>query len=152
MQTAQILDNAIEIQDDKLFEVKQVYQILNIANFCNKCGNCNTFCPSNSAPYIEKPRFYLTISSFNSVKEGYFMSRFKDRKNLIFKKDGSITTLTELPDEYLYETDYVFGRFSKNEFKLLEVKFKTPCVKEIHFNHAAEMSILIKGADNLVFG
>jgi putative selenate reductase len=152
MQTAQILDNGtIEIHDDKVFEVKQIYQILNIANFCNKCGNCNTFCPSKSAPYIEKPRFYLTISSFNSVNEGYFMSRLKDRKNLIFKKDGSIATLTELPDEYIYETDYVFGRFSKNEFKLLEVKFKTPCVKEIHFDHAADMSILLKGADNLVF-
>ena len=153
LQTAQIRDNGtIEIQDDKVFEVKQIYQILNIANFCNKCGNCNTFCPSGSAPYIEKPRFYLTISSFNSAEEGYFMARLKGRKNLTFKKDGSITTLTELPDEYLYETDYVFVRFSKNEFKLLEVKFKTPCVKKIHFNHAAEMSILIKGADNLVFG
>jgi putative selenate reductase len=153
LQTARIRDDGtIEIQNDKVFEVNQIYQILNIANFCNECGNCNTFCPTGSAPYLEKPRFYLTISSFNTAREGYYMARLKDRKNLIYRKDGSITTLTEFPDEYLYETDYVFARFSKNEFKLLEVKFKTPCVTEIHFNHAAGMSILIKGADNLVFG
>jgi hypothetical protein len=52
----------------------------------------------------------------------------------------------------LYETDHVFARFNKSDFNLTEVKFKTPCVKQVQFEHAAEMSILIKGADNLVFG
>ena len=51
----------------------------------------------------------------------------------------------------MFETDHVFARFSKDDFKLLEVKFKTPCVKQVQFEHAAEMSILIKGADKLVF-
>jgi putative selenate reductase len=153
LQSAAFLDNGmIEIQNDKVFEVKQKYQILNIANFCNGCGNCNTFCPTGHAPYKEKPGFYLTISSFNEAEEGYYLAKLKDKNNLICKENGSIKTLTELPDEYLYETDHVFARLSKDEFKLLEVKFKTPCVKQIHFQHAAEMSILIKGADNLVFG
>jgi len=153
LQMAAIVDNGrIEFQTDKVFEVKQKYQILNIANFCNECGNCNTFCPTGNAPYLEKPRFYLTISSFNEAEEGYFLAKLKDKKNLIFKHQKSIETLTELPDDYLYETDHVFARFSKNEFEILEVKFKTPCVKQVRFEHAAEMSILIKGAENLVFG
>jgi putative selenate reductase len=153
LQSAAILDNGmIKIQSDKVFEVKQKYQILNIANFCNECGNCNTFCPTGYAPYKVKPKFYLTISSFNEAEEGYYLAKLKDRKNLIFRQSGSIKTLTELPDEYLYETDHVFGRFSKSDFKLLEVKFKTPCIKQVHFERVAEMSILIKGADNLVFG
>ena len=152
LQKAVILDNSsIEFQSDKVFEVKQKYQILNIANFCNECGNCNTFCPTGSAPFKEKPKFFLTISSFNEAEEGYYLAKLKDKKNLIFRHQGSIETLTEQSDEYLFETDNVFARFSKNEFKLLEVEFKTPCVKQVHFEHAAEMSILIKGADNLVF-
>jgi putative selenate reductase len=153
LQMAVMPDNKlIEIQSDKVFEVKQKYQILNIANFCNECGNCNTFCPTSSAPYKEKPRFYLTISSFNEAEEGYYLAKLKDRKNLIFKQQGSIETLTELSEEYMFETDHVFARFSKDEFKLLEVKFKTPCVKQVQFEHAAEMSILIRGAEKLVFG
>jgi putative selenate reductase len=152
LQKAVMSDNKfIEIQSDKIFEVKQQYQILNIANYCNECGNCNTFCPAGSAPYKEKPKFYLTISSFNETEDGYFLERLKDKKNLIFKQQWSIETLTELHEEYMFETDHVFARFSKDVFKLLEVKFKTPGVKLVQFEHAAEMSILIKGADKLVF-
>jgi putative selenate reductase len=152
LQSASIVDHGrIEIQDDKIFEVKQKYQIINIANFCNECGNCNTFCPTGSAPYKEKPRFFLTMSSFNESDEGYYLSRLNNKKNLIFKQQESTETLTELPDEYLYENDHVLARFDKDKFTILEVKFKTPCIKQAQFEHAAEMSILIKGADNLVF-
>ena len=152
LQKASILDNgSIEIQHDKVFEVTQKYQIINIANFCNMCGNCSTFCPTKSAPYKEKPKFYLTISSFNEAEEGYYLAKLKNRKNLIFKQKGSIITLSELADEFQYETDYVTARFSRDEFKLLEVKVKTPCIKQAHFEHAAEMSILIKGAEKLTF-
>jgi putative selenate reductase len=152
LQKAVILDNgSVEINSDRIFEVKQKYQILNIANFCNECGNCNFFCPTSSAPHKKKPRFYLTVSSFNDAEEGYYLTTLKERKNLIYKHQGSTETLTELSDEYIYETDQVYGRFSKDEFKLLEVKIKTSGVKMIQFEHAAEMSILIKGADNLIF-
>jgi putative selenate reductase len=141
----------VEIIDDRVFELKQKHQILNIANFCNDCGNCSTFCPTKSAPYREKPKFHLTISSFNEAEEGYYLAKLTGRKNLIFKHKGRIETLSELGDEYLFESEYVFGRFSKDEFRLLEAKIKTPCVKQVHFEHAAEMSILIRGAENLVF-
>jgi putative selenate reductase len=144
-------DGKIEILNDKVFEIKQKYQIINIANFCNECGNCSSFCPTNSAPYKEKPKFYLTQSSFNNAEEGYYLEKPEVRKHLIFKQQGSIETLTELSGEYLFETDNIFARISKDEFKLLEVKFKTSLLKQVHFEHAAEMSILIKGADNLVF-
>lgn len=142
---------AVEITEDRVFEAAQKYQILNIANFCNECGNCNTFCPTSGAPYREKPGFYLTVSSFNDAEEGYFFANLKDRKNLIFKHKDHITTLTELPGEYIYENDYVIGRFSKERFRLLEAEFKTPCVREAHFIKAAEMSVLIKGAEDMVF-
>jgi putative selenate reductase len=153
LEKAVALENGeVEIVDDKIFEVLQKYQILNIKNFCNECGNCSTFCPTNSAPYKEKPKFFLTISSFNEAEEGYYFARVKDKKNLIFRQKENIETLTEFSDAYLFETDFVLARFSKSDFKILDVKFKTPCVKEAQFRHAAEMSILIKGAENLVFG
>lgn len=152
LQKAVIGENGkIEILNDKQFEIKQKYQILNIANFCNECGNCNTFCPTSSAPYKEKPKIYLTINSFKEAEEGYYLSKLEDRSVLIFRKKGEIKTLTENKDEYIYETDYLFGRFKKDSFEVLEARNKVACVKELRFEHAAIMSVILHGAKNLEF-
>lgn len=140
----------MEYQPDSNFSVRQKYQVLNIANFCNECGNCATFCPAEGAPYMDKPKIHLTTESFNNCDEGYMFVRLKDKVNLIFKQKGGFKTLSEVGNEYVYETDHVFARFSHNNFKLLEAKAKTPCVKQIQFQHAAEMSIIIQGAKKAV--
>lgn len=142
-------NGALEYQPDKDFVINQRYQILNIANFCNECGNCGTFCPTDSAPYMAKPKIHITTESFNKCEEGYMVVNLKDRINLIYKQPGGFKTLSEIGDEFIYETDHVFARFNKNDFKLLEAKAKTPCVKQIQFQHAAEMSIIIQGAKQL---
>jgi len=142
-------DGTIEVTDDRLFEVKQQYQILNIANYCNECGNCSTFCPTSGAPYKDKPKLYLTIPAFNTTSEGYYFARLKERVNLIYKKDNNITTLTELPEGYLYENDFVSARFSSDEFSISDVKFKTPCMREARFERAARMFIIIQGAKSV---
>ncbi|MGB8358043.1 MAG: FAD-dependent oxidoreductase, partial [Bacteroidales bacterium] len=139
----------IVLYDDGRFEINQKYQILNIANFCNECGNCNTFCPTSGAPYRDKPRFYLTISSFNQAEEGYYFAVLKDKKNLIFKQNNNFTTLSVTRDGYIFETDYVSAKFSKVGFIMSDVNFRTPCLKEVHFRQAAEMAILLKGAESL---
>ncbi len=139
-------DGTIVFEEDGIFEIRQSYQILHIANFCNECGNCDTFCPTSGAPYREKPKFWLTTASFNEAEEGYFLSVLRDRKNLIHKRKGSFATLTEISDKYIYETDFVSATFSRETFRLTEVKFLTPCIKEAHFLKAAEMAVLLQGA------
>ncbi|MDF1561192.1 MAG: putative selenate reductase subunit YgfK [Bacteroidales bacterium] len=143
-------DGTIRFEDDTAFSVTQKYQILNIANFCNECGNCTTFCPTAGAPFRDKPRFYLTTASFNAAEEGYFLSLLKDRKNLIYKHKGSFSTLTEMPGVYIYETDFVRATFDRETFRLKEAKFLTPCVREARFVRAAEMALLIEGAESLL--
>jgi putative selenate reductase len=143
-------EGTIGFEDDCMFEIKQQYQVLHIANFCNECGNCNTFCPTSGAPHREKPRFYLTIVSFNEASEGYFLSVLKDRKNLIHKHKGSFATMTEMADKYIYETDFVSATFARETFRLTEVKFLTPCIKEAHFRKAAEMALLLQGAESVL--
>lgn len=143
-------DGTTEIQPDFTFEVKQTIQILNIANYCNECGNCSTFCPTQGAPYMDKPKFHLTTKSFNENDEGYMLSQLKDRNILIFKQKGGIKTLSETFDEYIYETDHVYARFEKHSFKLKEAKALTPCVRQIQFQHAAEMSVILEGAKQVM--
>ncbi|MEW5844949.1 MAG: putative selenate reductase subunit YgfK [Bacteroidota bacterium] len=143
-------DGTIEVQPDFTFEVKQNIQILNIANFCNECGNCSTFCPTEGAPYMDKPKLHLTTKSFKDDDEGYMLSILKDRLVLIFKQKGGIKTLSETSDEYIYETDHVYARFDRHSFKLKEAKALTPCVRQIQFQHAAEMSVIIEGAKQVM--
>lgn len=140
-----------EISFDKIFEVKQAYQIINIANFCNECGNCSTFCPTSGAPYRDKPKIYLTIKSFKENEEGYYLSRLNDKEVLIYKDKGGIKTLTKSNGEYIYETDFIIARLSIDTLNLVEVKRLANCVKEVHFEHAAIMSIVLKGIKDILF-
>jgi hypothetical protein len=51
---------------------------------------------------------------------------------------------------YIYETKQVRAMLDPETFRLREVVFKTPCVKEYRFTFAAEMSVILKGATQLI--
>lgn len=142
-------DGKIELKDDRLFEITQKYQILNIGNFCNECGNCSTFCPTAGVPYRDKPKLFLTVQAFNEAEEGYYLARLKGKINLIFREGKNITTLTETAEGYLYENDYVSARFSHGSFVMSDVSFKTPCIREAHFEKAAKMLVVMIGAKTI---
>ncbi|MCK5029069.1 MAG: putative selenate reductase subunit YgfK [Bacteroidales bacterium] len=137
-----------EIENEGLFEVNQKYQILNIANYCNECGNCNTFCPTNSAPYKEKPKFWLTKSSFDLAEEGYYV---ENTNTILCKRNNELVSLSETQDEYIYITDKFEANLSKVDLSVLKINFMSKEKFEANFYHAAEMSILLKATKNLVF-
>ncbi|HRW62391.1 MAG TPA: putative selenate reductase subunit YgfK [Bacteroidales bacterium] len=141
----QCSNGEILIENEGIFEINQKYQILNIANFCNECGNCNTFCPTNSAPYKEKPKFWLTKLSFEISQEGYFI----ENQIIHYKHNGEIYQLIENLDEFIYITNKVEAKLSKKDFSIIHVEFKSPDIKEHQFYRAAEMSVLLKAARNL---
>ncbi len=126
---------------DGIFEVNQKYQILNIANFCNECGNCNTFCPTNSAPYKEKPKAHLTKVSFDNAPEGYFMD--KSKQTLYFKSEDSFASLTDVNDRYIFESNGTIVSIDR-EFNILEVAGNMN-KEEFTLHEAAKMSVVMKG-------
>ncbi len=132
------------IVEDGIFEVKQKYQIINIANFCNECGNCNTFCPTSSAPYKEKPKLYLTKESFDNAEEGYFMD--KTAGKFLFKHKNLIYTLTENTDNFIFEAPSATIKLGKNDFRVLDVSVSDAKFVEINLNIAAIMRIVVMGA------
>jgi len=146
LQKAVRVGEKVEIQSDTVFKVDQQYQILNLADFCNECGNCTAFCPTAGMPYRDKPRFYLTIKSFNEVDEGYFLSCLPQKDILIYKEKGGIRTLEKENGQWIYETDHVKATFLEDTFELLNVVFKVPCANQVHFRMAAEMSLLYHAA------
>ena len=143
-------ENGIVLEANKIIEIKQNIQILNIADFCNECGNCQTFCPSSGAPYKDKPHFYLSVMSFKDAESGYFMNKLKDRNVLIFKEKEAIKTLTSFNNNFIYETDQILAEISGAKFEVGKVVFKAGCVKEAYFDFAAEMYVLMKGAEIMI--
>ncbi len=149
LQKAVRQDDGIILENDKIFEIKQEFQIINIADFCNECGNCNTFCPTKSAPYKEKPHFYLTVKSFNDTESGFFISKPGNKTILIQKNKGRFNTLTKTKDEYNYETEEVIAIFDQNSFQLKNVEIRVPCVKTAFFENAATLKVLLEGVQHL---
>lgn len=142
-------DGTIASEPDKIFEVNQQFQILNIRDLCNECGNCTSFCPSSGRPFADKPGIGLSLKSLNREGTGFFLSHLADKSVLIYKEQESIRTLSLTGGNYVYETNQVKAVIDPDSFDLLEVKFLTPCVREFHFEFAAEMSIILKGASLL---
>ncbi|MEE4196122.1 MAG: putative selenate reductase subunit YgfK [Bacteroidales bacterium] len=148
-QVKQLEDGQVEIENQGMFEINQRYQILNIGNFCNECGNCNTFCPTNSAPYKEKPKFWLTKSSFDKAEEGYYFDQHK--KILFNKQKNQIVSLAESQNDYIYTSKEVIATLDKKDLSLLDIQFQNRQETIIEFQQAAEMSVLIEASKNLVF-
>jgi putative selenate reductase len=137
-------DNDTKFEVINYFEIKQTNQILNIADFCNECGNCVTFCPTNGSPFQTKPRFYLTEESFNKEEFGYFISE----NQIKFKSEAGIESLLLNSSNLIYENKNVIVSFNKNNFDLVETKFKTDDMNEIILERATEMYYLLINLKN----
>jgi len=144
-----VLTDAYVLEYTGELEVSQKYQIINIGDFCNECGNCTTFCPTNGAPYRDKPKFYLTSKSFKEVENGFMLSKLNDKTVLIHKSLGEVTTLTLKDKQYVYESEKVKGYFGAENFFLTAVEFIDKEIKEFEFSEAAEMRIMFDAAFNL---
>lgn len=148
---AETKNGKVTIIEDKILNIDQQYQVLNISDFCNECGNCTTFCPTNGSPYKDKPKFYLTSQSFEKAPIGYFISKTDSSKTIHFKDNDGIKTLTLQNGNYIYETKNVKAEFALNDFKLLNVNFISDIANIEYFSKAAEMKILLEGAEMLYF-
>jgi putative selenate reductase len=144
-------DNTITFEYDQEFRIDQPYQILNIRDLCNECGNCKTFCPTSGSPYKDKPGLCLSVGSLNREGEGYYLSRLPKQNILIYKNKDQVKTLSLADNQYIYETDEVKAVFDASDFRIIDAKFTVPCIKECHFTFAAEMSVIMKGAEQLGF-
>ncbi len=71
--------------------IEKRHQIANYADFCNECGNCDVFCPEDGGPFIEKPRFFSSLETFElySDEDGYVVYG-EDGKSVILARGSSM--------------------------------------------------------------
>ncbi len=102
-------------------EIGQSYQIVNIADFCNECGNCDTFCPTSGAPYKDKSKMHLTLTSLEAYGEGFHLA---EPGRMIAMFSGESATLTESGGMFVYEDSEAVVELSSETLEVDRVKFK----------------------------
>ncbi len=134
------------------FRIKRVNQIANFADACNDCGNCDVFCPEDGGPYVEKPRFFGSLSSFRHWKNlsGFYLEirpnsssltgRFKDRE---FELNWDPRL-----DRYVFSssTAAIETNASTHEIRRASLMNAKTGVIDMQYYHA--MSVLLKGMLN----
>ena len=129
---------------DDYFAVTQEPQIFNIGDFCNECGNCNTFCPTSDAPYLTKPKFYLTEESFNNEDNCYYLNN----NTLLYKNNGQLHKVILEEDSYKYLSDTVEAEFNVVDYKITNINIKSQKLSSIRLEKASEMIYLLKNLIN----
>ena len=124
--------------------IDQTNQIFNIGDFCNECGNCNTFCPTSGAPYITKPKFYLTEESFKNEDNCYYLS---DNK-IMYKYNGNLESVEMFGNHFIYESDKLKVTFDHNNYNIIEIISKVNKVQKLKLEAASEMIYLVKNLSN----
>jgi len=128
----------IKIVEDGIFKIEQQYQILNIDDFCNECGNCATFCPTGGAPYKDKPKVFLTEKNFRNAEKGYYLKSGK----LLYKEQNVIKSLELRENQYIFESEAITATLNRDDFSIIDIKFKDDIFKEASLVNAVKMSVI----------
>ncbi len=101
------------------FVLTKNHQIANLADFCNECGDCDTYCPEYGGPFIEKPRFFFSGTSYRKyekydgfffptpnsiigrIKQQEFFLSFEEKKNLYRWRDGEVELRLDVENRLL---------------------------------------------------
>ncbi len=129
---------------DDYFTVKQELQIFNIGDFCNECGNCNTFCPTSDAPYLTKPKFYLTEESYNSEDSCYYLND----NVLLYKNNGQVHKTVIENGSFKYKSGTIEIEFNSVHYRIITIKENLEVGSSIRFEKASEMIYLLKSLFN----
>lgn len=126
--------------------IEQSYQFLNVGDFCNECGNCTTFCPTKGAPFMDKPKFYLTEKSFNHESDGY---RLVDGK-LVARVKSQVETLVSAGGVLKYESPSVQAVLDAKTLTVTEATLKG--AHEADLTHAVRMGLMFNALQKAHFG
>jgi len=102
------------VSGDFRFEIKQTIQTCNIGEFCNECGNCKTFCPTSGAPYMDKPKMWITREAFDKAPSGFHFCVEYENKTLLHKTELGIGKLVQTADGFVFDRNNAQLKFDSN--------------------------------------
>ena len=138
---------ATVLEKDGTLRISQPNQVLNIGDFCNECANCTTFCPTAGDPYKQKPKFYLTETSFKAEQNGYRISG----NTLWARVDGREYSIEEKDDCLLFKGNHMEAKFDKETLNVKSATPKNGGAQSYSFEGALKMAILYMSVKNQCF-
>jgi putative selenate reductase len=120
--------------------ITQAPQIFNLGDSCNHCGNCRHFCPTSGAPYLDKPRFYVSEEGFAQDSDAYRMVGGV----LYARKGGCQGVMRAKEDGLVYEDQALRATLDTGTLVVKAVEFKTASSEPVVLRHAVQMGVLWK--------
>lgn len=65
-------------------------QVIHVDYMCNECGNCKSFCPYDSAPYLDKFTLFANTADFENSKNRGFVVTDKKSKTCKVRLDSRV--------------------------------------------------------------
>ncbi len=85
LECVSVCENCVEVCPNRAnvsisMPSKRMNQILHVDYMCNECGNCKSFCPYESAPYLDKFTLFANLADFeNSKNKGFVVLNSKSK-------------------------------------------------------------------------
>jgi len=83
-----------------VFRIAEQHQLANYADGCNDCGNCDVFCPEEGGPYVEKPRFFGSLATYQ---------KYAGRNGFFMVSEGARRTIHGMIAGHAYRLDFDYG-------------------------------------------
>jgi len=93
-------------------------QIIHVDYMCNECGNCRSFCPYDSAPYLDKFTLFANVSDMNNSKNQGFTVIDRESGICRVRLDGKLadytsgTNISNVPEDIGMLIDAVMEGYS----------------------------------------
>ena len=105
------------------FAIDQAVQVLNIADFCNACGNCTTFCPTAGAPFLDKPRIWLSRDGFERAASEAFHFESRAGSLAVEARANGRRQALELSGGFAeFRSERLRARFDAQSWELVNVE------------------------------
>jgi putative selenate reductase len=124
--------------------ITQAPQIFNLGDNCNHCGNCRHFCPTSGAPYLDKPRFYVSEEGFVRDPDAYRMVGGV----LYAHKQGVSASMHPEAGGLTYEDDAVKASLDAETLEVKNVEFKGEPSRPMVLHDAVQMGVLWKSLND----
>ncbi|MBT3251577.1 MAG: putative selenate reductase subunit YgfK [Candidatus Marinimicrobia bacterium] len=107
-----------KIEESSPIVFSQEPQIFNIVDACNECGDCTTFCPTAGQPFMDKPRFCLSLDVFENEDNAWYL----DGPQIKYRNDDNLETLIIKSNQMVFTSNHLKISLSSKDFSVIDAE------------------------------
>lgn len=90
-----VLHGKVLPEESRVLKVDKKEQWAVYTDFCNECGNCDVYCPEDGGPFMQKPKFFGSLETWqrHSDRDGFYVDRVDGRDRMWGRLGGKVHDL-----------------------------------------------------------